>query len=130
VKHKIPTERSFGYTFAGVFTLLAGWLFWRGRPGGIEALAAAIAFGALALLAPRVLRPLNVAWGWVGLALNTVVSPVVMGVIFFGIFSPVALVLRLTGRDELRRKTEPSRPSYWIDRTPPGPPPASFPRQF
>jgi hypothetical protein len=65
-----------------------------------------------------------------GLLLNKVVSPVVMGVIFFVIFAPVGIFFRLTGRDALRRSFERDLTTYWIDRKPPGPDGKTLPRQF
>jgi hypothetical protein len=97
---------------------------------------AGVAFGiaALFLLAaltfPRILRPLNVAWMHLGLLLNRVVSPVVMGVIYFALVTPIATVMRLRGRDVLQRRFEPARNSYWIKRDPPGPDGSSFPQQY
>jgi len=68
---------------------------------------------------------------WFGGVLNRVVSPVILGLIYFAVFTPVALFFAVSGRDALNRKFEPSKPSYWLDRTPPGPEAErSFPRQF
>jgi hypothetical protein len=67
---------------------------------------------------------------YLGLALNRVVSPLVMGVVFFAVFTPVALVLRAKGRDALRRGFERNLATYWIDRIPPGPDGKTLPRQF
>ena len=111
--------------------MLAAWLAYRGSHYWIASLGVAAAFGLLALVFARVLHPLNVAWMWFGGVLNRIVSPIVLGVIFFVVFTPVALVFNLRGRDILSRKFEPSRPSYWLHRTPPGPDAErSFPRQF
>ena len=76
------------------------------------------------------LGPLNKAWLAFGALLHSIVSPVVMGVLFLGAVLPTGLMLRLFGRDGLRLKREPSRTSYWIDRTPPGPEPESLRQQF
>ena len=127
---KIPTDRSFGFTFAVVFTLIGGWMVWRANRFGLPFLGTAAAFALMALAVPRVLHPLNVAWMHFGLLLNRIVSPIVMGLIFFGIFTPVALLFRLKGRDALRRSFERGLGSYWIDRTPPGPDGKTLPRQF
>jgi predicted membrane metal-binding protein len=127
---KIPSDRSFGFTFAVVFTLIGGSLLWRANRFGVFLLAAAAAFALVAVAAPRVLHPLNVVWMHVGLLLNRIVNPIVMGVIFFGLFTPVALFFRLKGRDALRRSFERRLASYWIDRLPPGPDGNTFPRQF
>jgi len=75
------------------------------------------------------LTPLNKAWMKLGDLLGKVISPIVLGIIFFVLLAPVALVTRLLGRDELRLKMSNSS-SYWIDRTPPGPAGDSFKNQF
>ena len=127
---KIPSDRSFGFTFAVVFTLIGGSLLWRANRFGVLLLAAAAAFALVAVAVPRVLHPLNVAWMHVGLLLNRIVNPIVMAVVFFGMFTPIALFFRLRGRDALRRSFERRLASYWIDRTPPGPEGNTLPRQF
>ena len=117
--------------FATVFALLAAWLRYRGSSHWLASLSVSAAFALLALVYARVLHPLNVAWMWFGGILNRIVSPIVLGIIYFGMFTPVALVFKVRGRDPLNRKFEPSQPSYWLHRTPPGPDAErSFPRQF
>jgi len=127
---KIPTDRSFGFTFAVVFSLMGGWLTWKASRWGLPLLGAAAAFALVATVAPRVLHPLNVAWMYVGMVLNLIVSPVILGAIYFLVFTPVALFFRISGRDALRRKFDTKAASYWIERSPPGPDGASLPRQF
>ena len=131
VAAELPSERAFGLTFGAIFAavaaygMLAAWA--RGAVAGL--CAAALAFSLLAIVAPRFLAPLNRGWFHLGRALARVVNPVVLAVIFFGLLTPVALMGRLLGRDELRLKRR-DVPSYWIDRTPPGPEGASFKNQF
>lgn len=127
---KLPSDRSFGFTFAVVFSLLGGWLWWKASRFGLPLVGVGAAFALVAMLLPRVLRPLNIAWMWFGALLNMIVSPVIMGLIFFLVFTPVSLFFRLTGRDALRRRFDRALPSYWLNRTPPGPDGASLPRQF
>ncbi len=130
-KPPLPSDRSFGLTFAAVFALLAGWLAYKGNGYWVVSLGASAAFAVLAIAIARVLHPLNVAWMWFGGVLHRIVSPIVLGIIFFGVFTPVALIFKLRGRDALNRKFESSQPSYWLHRTPPGPDAErSFPRQF
>jgi hypothetical protein len=92
-----------------------------------------LALGAVFLLfawvAPRRLGPLTAAWMRFGEFLGRFVSPIVLGVIFFGIITPVAAATRMFGRDELRLKRTTEK-TYWIDRRPPGPAGASFKNQF
>jgi hypothetical protein len=126
----LPSDRSFGLLFTVVFGLIGAWMWWKASDYAAVAFALAALFLLAALAFPRVLRPLNSAWMRLGLLLNRVVSPIVMGVIFFGLLTPVAAIMRLRGRDVLQRRFDPARESYWIRRDPPGPDGSSFPRQF
>jgi hypothetical protein len=126
----LPSDRSFGLTFTAVFAVLGAWLAWKARPHFVIPLGASALFLLAALAFPRVLHPLNVAWMRLAALLNRVVSPIVMGVMYFGVLTPVAAAMRLRGRDALHRKFEPGLASYWIERDPPGPDGSSFPRQF
>lgn len=85
---------------------------------------------ALALLSPRVLAPFNRVWTKFGLVLSKITNPVVMGAMFYGVITPAGLVMRLLGKDPMRRKFSPEDPSYWIEREPPGPKPDSMPNQY
>ncbi len=90
----------------------------------------AVAFGFLAFVFSKVLRPLNWLWYQLGQLLGKVVSPIVLGSIFFLLLTPVSLVTRMFGRDELRLTKSKGQQSYWIERSPPGPEPTSFKNQF
>jgi hypothetical protein len=127
---KLPTDRSFGFTFAVVFGLVGAWLLWRSSRYGWPTIGAAGAFALIAVTIPRVLHPLNFLWMRFGMLLNLIVSPIVLGVIFYGMLTPIGLLFRATGRDALRRSFDRSLASYWVDRSPPGPEAGSFPRQF
>ncbi len=83
-----------------------------------------------AIVAPKVLHPLNRVWTSLGLLLGKVVNPIVMGVVFLLAVTPIAVILRLLGKDLLRLRRDPAADSYWIPRDPPGPDPASMSRQF
>jgi len=126
----LPSDRSFGLLFTVVGALIGAWMLWRGNRFANVAFGVAALFLIAALAYPPVLRPFNSAWMHLGWLLNRLVSPIVMGVIYFGLFTPIATVMRLRGRDVLQRRFDPARDSYWIDRDPPGPDGSSFPRQF
>ena len=127
-----PAERSFGYTFAVVFALAAGFLLWRGAAAGwsIGLLAGSVLFAATASARPGLLRPLNYAWFLVGLALHRIMNPIMMGALFFLVITPFAIVMRVAGRDIGMRGFDPNATSYWKRREPPGPDPATMPRQY
>lgn len=127
---KGSSDRSFGITFAVVALILAGIWYWHDRPAWIYALGIAVLFAVLALAAPRVLAPLNRIWLKFGLLLHHVVNPLVMGLLFYGCITPMALVIRLMGKDMLRLKFDRQAPTYWIEREPPGPAPDTMKHQF
>ncbi len=128
---KLPSERRFGALFTLVFAALGAWGRYKGwDPSSTDAWFAAAAVVALVTLAaPRMLAPFNRGWFKLGLLMGRVVSPIVLGIIFFVLLTPVAVVGRLFGRDELRLKRKAVQ-SYWIDREPPGPAGDSFKNQF
>jgi len=124
------SDRSFGLLFSVVFTVIGLWPITRGDRVRWWAVAIACAILVVTLSAPALLGPLNRLWFRFGLVLHAIVSRVVLGLIFFGVVTPLSLVLRRLGKDPLRLRREPSSPSYWIDRKPPGPAPDTMSRQF
>lgn len=114
---------------AGACLLAASVGWWRGRPLPLAFWALPALFVLLALAQPRLLRPLNLAWARLGALLHRVVSPLVLGVVFFGLMTPYAIWLRLRGRDALTLTFDPAASSYWITRTDTLDP-ASLRRQF
>jgi hypothetical protein len=127
----LPSERKFGLLMAGVFFFVGCYgVFKSGAFATIAAFfTSAGIFLLLALVAPGILRPLNRAWFAMGMLMGKVVSPVVLGGIFFLLITPVAVVTRMFGRDQLKlahKRTD----SYWIAREPAGPDAESFKNQF
>jgi len=126
------SERAFGLVIAGFFAIIAlrpllrdvhaAPLWW--------ALAIAAAFLLLALAAPTALRPLNRLWTRLGELLSRLVTPIVLALVFYGVVTPVAALMRLRGKDPLKLRPAPEADSYWIARPPPGPPPSSMQQQF
>ena len=117
--------------FAGLFTLLTLLKLWRGWSiWGWVFLGLALAFAALALLAPQLLAPLNRLWLKLGLVLHKVVTPIIMAMLFYLAITPMGVAMRLMGKDLLRLKREPGAKTYWIERQPPGPAPDTMKNQF
>ena len=118
----MPSDRSFGWTFAGLFAFISFFHPW------MLALAATAAL--VTLTRAHWLSPLKRAWMKFGELMHHVVSPVMMGLIFFVVFTPVGIAMRAFGRDTMKRRFEPQRASYWEDRIPPGPADDSFRDMF
>ena len=81
-------------------------------------IAAALIFLLVTLVKSDALQPLNKLWMRFGHLLGMIVSPIILGIIFFGLFTPIAFVMWLSGRDELRLKFL-KKPSHWISRNDP-----------
>jgi hypothetical protein len=124
------SERSFGFIIAGALVVIALVPLIREHEPRWFLFPIAAVFAVLALVAPRLLRPVNEAWHRLGLLLQKVVNPVIMGAIFAIGVIPTGIVLRLMGKDPMRRKFDPQAETYWIIRNPPGPPPATMKNQF
>jgi hypothetical protein len=124
------SNRSFGLVFASVFLIVMAWPLFYGESPRWWALAVSIVFAAIALLKPVLLGGLNRLWTKLGLLLGAIVSPIALGVLFYGILTPLAVLSRLTGNDPLRLRRDATVKSYWISREPPGPPPDSMTKQF
>jgi len=127
---KLPSNQTFGWTFASV--LAAGAIYALVKDHTVLAIslaAASVVFIVLTLVTPKWLTLLNRLWFEVGLLLGKIVSPIVLGILFLSVITPVAVLARLCGRDELRLKKRDVQ-SYWIERDPPGPEAESFKNQF
>jgi len=127
---KVGSEKGFGIVFAVVFTIIGLWPLIDGAPVRLWSLIVAGTFLILAFLFPQTLRPLNLVWFRFGLLLHKIVNPVVMGFLFFSTVLPIAILLRLFGKDPLHRKFDAEAETYWIKRDPPGPEPDSMRHQF
>jgi hypothetical protein len=124
------SDRSFGFVFAAVFAIIGCLPLLHLAVPRWWALGIALAFGLAAVVWPQILHPLNQAWLALGRVLHRVVSPLLMGVIFFVVVTPIAWIMRLRGKDvlSLARRTDLS--SYWIAREPQPPASETMKRQF
>ena len=64
----------------------------------------------------KILSPLNLLWFKFGLLLGKIVSPIVMGIIFFGVVTPISLLLKLFNKDVLNLKKNKGK-SYWVEKS-------------
>ena len=111
-----PSNRKFGLFFSIVFSLVASYFFYLENNFWFYIFGLlALVFFFMTLINNDFLGPLNKLWFKFGLLLGKIVSPVIMGLIFFGIFTPIAIFMRLIGRDELRLKYK-NQSTHWIKR--------------
>ena len=127
---KPSSDRGFGLVIAAFFLLMGLWPLVHAEPVRWWAVALGVVFAIAALTWTVALAPLNKLWTKLGVFLYRVVSPLVLGLLFYATVTPIALLMRVLGKDPLRLRRDPDAASYWIVRTPPGPPPKSMKNQF
>jgi energy-coupling factor transporter transmembrane protein EcfT len=127
---KTSSDRSFGLFFAGFCVIVAALSIYRGGSHWPWWLAGAVVFAIVTFVQPHLLGPLNRLWTKFGLLLFTVISPVVLAILFYGCITPIGWLLQLAGKDLLRLRWDRDAESYWILRKPPGPPAESLKNQF
>jgi hypothetical protein len=115
-KIKLPSNKSFGALFSVVFLIVAIYFYFN------KNILFFLIFGNLSiiltiitLIKSDILSPFNNLWMRFGLFLGMIINPVVMGFIFFFIFTPVSFLMKLFGRDELSLQFK-KKSSYWINR--------------
>ncbi|MGD9545482.1 MAG: SxtJ family membrane protein [Methylocystis sp.] len=113
------SDRSFGLVIAAAIAIISALPLWRGETPHYWGLAAALGFAAAALLAPAKLRTLNRLWHQLGLALHKITNPIIMGVLFFGVILPIAIVFRLRRVDPLKLSFDKNATTYWTMRDTP-----------
>ena len=127
---KLPTNKNFG-TFFGFIFLILGTYFYVFTESTLEIYFFIIsaAFFLSAFLFPSILKPLNIAWMFIGFILSMIISPIVLGIIYFLMFTPYAIFMKIFGRDYLRIHDK-KFSSFWRKREPAGPGADSFKEQF
>src|SRR5215470_13200275 len=96
------SNRALGLVFGAVFLIVGVSPLFSGRPLRLWGIAVCVGFVVVALALPRVLTPLNKAWTQLGLLLHKIVSPIVLGIMFFAVITPMGLLMRWLGKDPLR----------------------------
>ena len=114
-KIKISSNRSFGVVFFILFFLISLYPLLNNENIRIWALLVSFLFLLLGLINSKVLTPLNLIWFKFGIFLGKIVSPIIMGVIFFGVVTPIGFILRIFGKDVLGLKKN-SEKTYWINK--------------
>lgn len=115
---KLPSDLKFGIFFAFVFTALSFGSYYKEKVIFTSFFSTlAFVFFIISLIRPPLLHPLNRLWMKFGFLLNKIVSPIIMAILFFGLFSPIAILMKLAGRDELQLKKSKNN-TFWKRREP------------
>ena len=115
---KISSNRSFGIVFFVVFFLIALYPLINNEDIRIWSLIISLIFLILGLINSRILNPLNKLWFKFGILLGKIVSPIIMGIIFFLVVTPIGFIMRILGKDLLNLKFNRNK-SYWIEKNGP-----------
>ena len=127
---ELPSNRKFGYFCMFIFGVGGIYLYDGVMTIILYVLSALFGITLLVTLTkPSLLLPFNKGWMWIGYLLGRVVSPIVLGAIFFFLITPIALIFKIYGRDELFLKLSKTQ-SHWRKRSPIGPDAKSFKNQF
>ena len=113
---KLGSNRSFGIVFFIVFILIAIYPLINQEEVKIWSLIISFLFLFLGLLNSKILTPLNKLWFKFGILLGKIISPIIMGIIFFLVVTPIGLLMRLFGKDVLNLKFNKKESSYWIEK--------------
>ena len=113
---KIGSNRSFGIVFCIVFFFIALYPLTYGEEIRLWSLIISLFFLFLGLINSKILNPLNKLWFKFGIFLGKVISPIIMGIIFFFVVTPIGLIMRIFGKDVLNLKFSKNK-SYWIEKS-------------
>ena len=112
------SNRSFGIVFFVFFLIVAFWPLKNEGDLRIWSLVVSIIFLLLGLFNSKILTPLNIIWFKFGLLLGKIIAPIVMGIIFFFVVTPIGIIMRIFRKDVLNLKKNKNN-SYWIKKTGP-----------
>ena len=112
------SNKNFVLTFFIVFIIISLWPLIHGEQIRVWSLVIAFIFLILGMLNSKILTPLNTVWFKFGLFLGKIVSPIVMGIIFFLIVTPISIVMKIFGKDLLNLKYN-NQKSYWVEKNDP-----------
>ena len=112
------TNKNFGLTFFIVFLIISLWPLMHNEQIRVWSLLIAFIFLILGMLNSKILTPLNTTWFKFGLFLGKIISPIVMGIIFFLIVTPISIIMKIFGKDLLNLKYN-NQKSYWVEKTGP-----------
>ncbi len=117
-KIKVSSNKSFGIVFSIFFLLISVYLLLNNDPIYYWSLFVSFIFLILGLMNSKILSPLNLLWFKFGILLGKIVSPVVMGIIFFLVVTPISILLKIFGKDVLNLKFNNNK-TYWIEKNGP-----------
>mgnify|MGYP001490130186 FL=1 len=111
---KISSNKSFGIVFFVIFIVIALWPLMKGGDLKIWSIIIAIIFLFLGLINSKILTPLNKLWFRFGVLLGKIVAPIVMGIIYFVLVTPIGVIMKIFKKDILNLKIDKNKKTYWL----------------
>ena len=109
------TLRQFGLMVGGIFLFIGLWpLVWRQEAMRTWVVVPGALLAAVGLVMPGVLKHVYRGWMWVGHVMGWVNTRIILGILFYGMLTPMGVFMKLTGRDPMRRKLEPDAKTYRV----------------
>ena len=118
-KIKISSNRNFGLVFFFIFLVVSIWPLTHNESPRIWSAIISLVFLILVLTRSKLLTPLNRLWAKFGIILGSIIAPIVMGVVFFLVITPIGLVMKIIGKDLLSIKYDKKKETYWVKRDKP-----------
>ena len=116
---KTKDLRNFGLIVGGVFSVIGLWpMIFRDEGVRLWAVILGGTLVATGLVFPRTLQPIHRGWMWVGHVLGSINTRIILGIVFFGLVTPMGVVMRLFGKDAMRRVLVQDAPTYRVVRAP------------
>ena len=115
---KLGSNKNFGIVFFIIFLAVSLYPLLNSENIRVWSLIISFIFLILGLLNSKILNPLNKLWFKFGIILGTIISPIIMGIIFFLVVTPIGIIMRLFRKDLLNLKYNTNK-SYWIEKTGP-----------
>ena len=110
---KTSSNKNFGLVFFVIFMTIALWPLLNDENIRIWSVIVSIIFLILGLFNSKILTPFNKLWMRLGILLGTIVSPIVMGIVYFAVITPIGLIMKLFGKDVLNLKIDKNKNTYW-----------------
>ena len=118
MKAKKNSGKSFGILFFIIFFIIGIWPLINSENLRLWSIALSFLFLISALINASFLNPLNKIWIKFGLFLGSIISPIIMSIIFFFVVTPISFVMKVLGKDILNLKRN-NNNTYWIDKSGP-----------
>jgi len=116
IKGTKPELRKFGLTIGILLLVIAGFLYWKLRPSFPYFAYVGGSFALAGVVVPILLKPIYKAWMSFAVVMGFIMTRVILTILYFGMFTPIALIAKLLGKDLLDERLNKNATTYWVKR--------------